>query len=114
MVHVGRHGELSIGDGYLSKINITGKTYYEEDIIMIYDANDKEFDCLVKLFQSYRTMVDVLGWKEIHNVPDDTKLWIIEVGSTGIHEGWKDDLGFWIFDGNDTYSSNPILFKIRG
>lgn len=80
---------------------------------MSYEASDKEFDCLVRLFQSYRTMIDVLGWREAHTAPMNIRLWLIELGSSGVHEGWRSEDGFWIFDGEETYMSNAILFKVK-
>lgn len=55
-----------------------------------------------------------LGWREVMYAPQDhTPLWLIEPGSTGVHEGYRDGNGtFWVCDG-DVWPSRPILFMKR-
>lgn len=52
------------------------------------------------------------GWRDATYAPaDNSPLRLIEVGSTGIHNGYRDEeRRFWIDDG-DTWPSRPILFK---
>jgi hypothetical protein len=53
------------------------------------------------------------GFRDARYAPaDGSPLLLIEAGSSGIHDGWRDEDGFWIFDG-ETYPSNPCLFKPR-
>ena len=53
-----------------------------------------------------------LGWRDAFYAPrDSSALLLIEAGSTGIHRGYRDEHGFWVADGGDTYPSHPILWK---
>lgn len=49
------------------------------------------------------------------HAPVGPALLLIEPGSTGIHEGWRDQDGFWVADKKgkavDIYPSDPILYK---
>lgn len=58
-------------------------------------------------------MIDVLGWQETTHAPMFQRLWLVELGSSGVHEGWRDASGFWVFDGDETYLSNAIIFKVK-
>lgn len=51
-----------------------------------------------------------LGWRDAMYAPKDRPLLLIEAGSSGIHHGYRDDIGFWIEDG-DTWPSRPVLFR---
>jgi hypothetical protein len=53
-----------------------------------------------------------LGWRDAMYAPKDgSPLRLIEAGSSGIHQGYRDAEGrFWIDDG-DTWPSQPILWK---
>ena len=52
-----------------------------------------------------------LGWRHIMYAPKDrSPMLLIEPGSTGIHEGYRDEISFWICDG-DVWPSDPILWK---
>lgn len=54
-----------------------------------------------------------LGWREAMYAPKDgPTLLLIEAGSTGIHTGYRDDIGFWIID-DDTWPSHPILWRLK-
>jgi hypothetical protein len=51
-----------------------------------------------------------LGWREAIYAPRDmTPIWLIEAGSIGVHEGYRDEGGFWICDG-DSWPSRPVLW----
>lgn len=71
------------------------------------------------LFEAYQRLRE-LGWKESMYAPRDrSKLRLIEVGSTGIHEGYCEDRPsskfplkwFWLYGNDDLWPSSPILFK---
>ena len=58
--------------------------------------------------------MQLLGWM----IPSEAKcnsqikLEIIEVGSTGIHPGWKDEDGdFYVSDGTDVCHSYPVFVR---
>lgn len=53
-----------------------------------------------------------LGWHEAQYAPKDPSkpLELIEVGSTGIHRGYRDDVSFWIID-DDSWPSRPVLYR---
>jgi hypothetical protein len=53
-----------------------------------------------------------LGWREAMYAPM-TDLEMIEAGSSGIHVGYRDDIGFWIHDGGETWPSHPVLYRER-
>jgi hypothetical protein len=54
-----------------------------------------------------------LGWREACYAPCDGRaLQLIEVFSTGIFEGYRDDKRrFWIADGGDLWPSTPVLYR---
>lgn len=74
-------------------------------------------DAIQCMFQAWLRLKE-LGWKEAIYAPYDTPLDLIEVGSTGIHRGYCEmnlHLGrkvFWVYDNDDTYPSQPILFRV--
>jgi hypothetical protein len=53
-----------------------------------------------------------LGWRDATYAPTDhSPLQLIEAGSTGIHEGYRDaERRFWITD-DDTWPSRPVLWR---
>lgn len=52
------------------------------------------------------------GWREAAYAPIGKQIELIEVGSTGIHRGHRDEQRrFWITDDRDTWPSNPILWR---
>ncbi len=52
-----------------------------------------------------------LGWRESQYAPKGKDLHLIEAGSSGIHEGYRDEHGLWIVDG-DCWPSRAILFRL--
>lgn len=72
---------------------------------------DDERAALLDLFRAWQRLKE-LGWKEAMYAKHGSQdLTLIEVGSTGIHPGFRDaDGSFWRFDG-ETYPSNPILYR---
>jgi len=66
---------------------------------------------IVKLFTSFDELRK-MGWQEVAYAPVDMVIELIEPGSTGIHQGYRDELGrFWVVDERDTYPSHPVLFR---
>jgi hypothetical protein len=49
------------------------------------------------------------GWNPMLSAPTGIRVQLIEIGSTGIHEGYFDN-GWWIEDG-DLYPSHPVLWR---
>ena len=47
-------------------------------------------------------------WKEPNPTDKGYTLKIIEAGSTGVHDGFMDDFGYWVHSG-ETYPSWPLL-----
>ena len=69
-----------------------------------------EHDALLVMMRAWERLKE-LGWREAMYAPrDGSPLQFIEAGSTGIHQGHRDDNHTWIFDG-DLWPSNPILFR---
>lgn len=54
------------------------------------------------------------GWRDALYAPRDELLELIEAGSTGVHKGTRDDLGFWIHADGDSLPSSPIMFRLAG
>lgn len=56
-----------------------------------------------------------LGWRETCYGPTNEAVRLIEPGSSGIHEGSRHEpwpsKTWWIHDSNDSWPSNPCLFK---
>lgn len=52
-----------------------------------------------------------LGWRDPSYAPKDAPLQLIEAGSSDIHMGYRDDIGFWIPADDDTWPSHPILWR---
>jgi hypothetical protein len=69
-----------------------------------------EISALRAMFDAY-TRLQELGWREAIYAPLAFPLELIEVGSTGVHRGYRDEIGFWIDDG-DTWPSRPCLFRL--
>jgi len=62
------------------------------------------------IWEGYQRLQE-LGWREARYAPNDhSPLRLIEAGSTGIFTGYRDDIGFWVEDG-DTWPSRPILWR---
>jgi len=62
------------------------------------------------MFDAY-TRLKELGWHEATYAKKGVPLQLLEVGSTGIHEGYRDEFGFWINSHNDTWPSRPVLSR---
>lgn len=58
------------------------------------------------------TRLKEMGWREAQYAPTDrSRLELIEVGSTGVHRGYRDEQRrFWVIDG-DTWPSSPVLWR---
>lgn len=54
-----------------------------------------------------------LGWRDASYAPRGKRLELIECGSTGIHDGYRDEHGFWIHSHDDTWPSKPVLFRLH-
>jgi hypothetical protein len=77
----------------------------------VHKPTDEERALLVPMFRAFDALRE-LGWRDMMYAPRDGKPFLsIEVGSTGIHECWRDEEGrFWAYDG-DTWPADPILWK---
>lgn len=74
-------------------------------------VSEPERDLLVQMFTAFDALRK-MGWREAVYAPKDTPIELIEAGSTGIFLGRRDDAGFWVFDGGDTWPSRAILFRL--
>lgn len=72
-----------------------------------------EAACLRALMDGFSRLKE-LGWRDAVYAPTDgTPLVLIEAGSTGIHQGYRDDeRRFWIEGDSDIWPSRPILFRV--
>lgn len=61
------------------------------------------------------TRLQELGFRDTRKAPKDETLQLIEIGSTGIHEGYRDEKSesclFWLYDNGDLWPSRPILYR---
>jgi hypothetical protein len=93
-----------------SDICVGGYGPLPRDRNAFHEAKPDEKPHLDAIFHAWRALQE-LGWRDAIYAPrDSSPLLLIEAGSTGVHEGYRDDIGFWIYDG-DTWPSRPILFK---
>lgn len=74
-----------------------------------------EAAALAQLHEAW-TRLKELGFRESQYAPRDGKTaQVIEVGSTGIHEGYRDEKSdsplFWLYDNGDLWPSRPILYR---
>lgn len=54
-------------------------------------------------------------WQPIETAPKDgTPIWVIEPASVGVHDGYGDDVGFWIIDEGDVWPSKPDRWQPKG
>jgi hypothetical protein len=74
-------------------------------------VSEHERDLLVQMFTAFDALRKT-GWREAVYAPKDTPLHLIEAGSTGVFNGTRDETGFWVFDGGDTWPSRAILFRL--
>jgi len=65
----------------------------------------------VNVLGQARERLRELGWREECYAPDGIEAQIIELGSSGIHQGRKDGTCWWIAEAGDLWPSHPILFK---
>jgi hypothetical protein len=69
---------------------------------------------LKQLFEAWLRLQE-LGWRDARNAPKDATLQFIEIGSTGIHTGHRDEKSesglCWLHDNGDLWPSRPILFR---
>lgn len=68
-----------------------------------------EQSCIVAIHDGFTRLKD-FGWRDPVYAPKHAPLDLIEAGSTGIHHGYRDDIGFWIQD-DDTWPSRPTLAR---
>lgn len=69
-----------------------------------------EASAIRALFDAYGRLKE-LGWHEATYATKGVPLQMIEVGSTGIHEGYRDEHGFWIHSHGDLWPSRPVLSR---
>lgn len=79
-----------------------------------YEPSESERRLIDEMFTAFYALRRQ-GWQEAMYAPVGKDLWLIEMGSTGIHRGRReDDITFWVTDEVDTWPSNPVLFKLHG
>ena len=68
--------------------------------------------CLCAIRDGHARLIE-LGWRDASYAPaDSSPLHLIEAGSTGIHDGYRDaERRFWITGDGDLWPSRPILFR---
>jgi hypothetical protein len=66
----------------------------------------------IRVMSNAHSRLMELGWRDATYAPaDGSDLELIEVGSTGIHLGYRDtDRCFWIVD-DDVWPSRPVLWR---
>jgi hypothetical protein len=73
-----------------------------------------EAAALRQMFDAW-TRLKELGFKEARHAPRGHVVQVIEVGSTGLHEGYLDEKTksalFWLLDNGDLWPSRPILYR---
>jgi len=74
-----------------------------------HEPTDAERQAMTNIARAIRAL-ERLGWRAPMYAPKDQSLLLIEARSTGLHEGYRDEISFWICDG-DTWPSEPILWK---
>lgn len=71
-----------------------------------------EMACARALADALHRLQD-LGWRDAHYARGElADVEMIEVGSTGIHRGYRDQYGFWINADGDTSPSRPLVYRI--
>lgn len=65
------------------------------------------------MFDGFVRLKEAFGWRDALYAPKNVEIEMIEVGSTGVHTGYRDDIGFWISADSDLYPSRPALFRIK-
>lgn len=75
------------------------------------DMMPTEQAALAVMFKAWERLKE-LGWREASYAPRDGRMLdFIEVGSTGVHKGHRDEKYTWLHDAGDLWPSNPILFR---
>ena len=73
-----------------------------------------EATALRQMFDAW-TRLKELGFKEARYGPRGVTVEVIEIGSTGIHQGYMDEKSesclYWLFDNGDLWPSRPILYR---
>jgi hypothetical protein len=83
-----------------SDICVGGYGPLPRDRNAFHEAKPDEKPHLDAIFHAWRALQE-LGWRDAIYAPrDSSPLLLIEAGSTGVHEGYRDDIGFWIYDGD--------------
>ena len=75
-----------------------------------------EWEALLLLNDAY-TRLRELGWRDARYAPCDPRreIEVIEAGSTGIFHARRDAQGyFWVTNEDETYPSEPILWRDCG
>ena len=77
------------------------------------DLMPTEQDAVKALWEAQQRLRE-LGWKDAQYAHAKEHGYLIEIGSSGIHEGYTDDQRrWWIPDEGDLWPSKPILYKPR-
>ncbi len=73
-----------------------------------------ETDALKQMHEAW-TRLKELGFGDARHAPKNETVQVIEIGSTGIHEGYRDETSdsclFWLHDDGDLWPSRPILWR---
>lgn len=72
-----------------------------------------EADAIQLMFECRLRLKEAFGWRDVMYAPrGGSRFLCIELGSTGVHTGYRDDKGrFWVVDEVSTWPSHPVLFK---
>ncbi|GAB6842402.1 hypothetical protein HNR00_003610 [Methylorubrum rhodinum] len=66
----------------------------------------------LKVMQAAYERLKALGFRDFTYCPKDGQYReFVEVGSTGVHSGYRDASGVWIAEAGDLWPSKPILFR---
>jgi hypothetical protein len=76
-------------------------------------VSDEERELVLKIFRTESKLRNDYGWDFAAGADENPnhKILLIEADSSGIHEGFRDEVGFWIPDERGTWPSSPILFR---
>lgn len=64
----------------------------------------------IRFMHDANTTLKEMGWQDPLYAPKNQPIQMLEAGSTGIHNGYRDEIGFWITD-DDTWPSRPVLWR---
>lgn len=78
-----------------------------------YDADQMPDEAAaLRVMQRAHQRLKDLGFYDAQHCPrDGVTRQFVEVGSSGIHEGYRDNTGVWLFDGGDLWPSRPVLYR---